>query len=59
MNVWWPSTTQGNESVTGSDEIAIRDPLYVFAVDDFLTVTMTDEVDEFVNRLISVMLIHD
>jgi hypothetical protein len=50
MNVWWPSATQGSEKDTGSDEIAVRDPLYVFAVDDFLTVTMTDEVDEFVNR---------
>jgi hypothetical protein len=50
MNVWWPSTDQWIESVTGSDEIAVRDPLYVFAVDDFLTVTMTDEVNVLVNR---------
>ena len=51
MYVWWPSSAQGTEKITGSGETAVRDPLYVFAVDDFLTVTMTDEVDEFVNCL--------
>ena len=33
----------------GSSETAIRDPLYVFAVSDDLTATMTDEVVDFVN----------
>jgi hypothetical protein len=31
-------------TITGSDEIVLRDPLYVFAVVDELTDTMTDEV---------------
>ena len=59
MHVWWPGTAQGTEKVTGSDEIAIRDPLYVFAVDDLLTVTMTDEVDEFVHCLRSAVHMDD
>ncbi len=33
-----------DEQKAGCDEIAIRDPLYVFAVSDDLTATVTDEV---------------
>ncbi len=32
-------------------QAAIRDPLYVFAVNDYLTATMTDEVIDFANGI--------
>jgi len=39
-----PVTINGKINNTGSGETAVRDPLYVFAVSDDLTATMTDEV---------------
>ena len=39
-----PVPAKGITKITGSGETAIRDPLYVFAVSDDLTATMTDEV---------------
>jgi len=35
--------------ITGNGKTVIREPLYVFAVGDDLTATMTDEVNGFVD----------
>ncbi len=43
-----PATLDGLSHDAGSGETAIRDPLYVFAVND-LAATMTDEVFDFAN----------
>ena len=39
-----PVPVKGLTTITGGGETAVRDPLYVFAVSDDLTATMTDEV---------------